>query len=120
MTEPPKRRWFRFRLSTVLILTAIVAWGMATRPRAGGRYWIETGASSSHGTFGHLPEGGRDEPGWWTFLLSSTTSTHRELILYIGPDPQLAWPVLALAAFLAGKAAWAVVERRRRQSATPE
>ena len=32
MDEKPKRRWFRFRISTVLILTAILAWGMATRP----------------------------------------------------------------------------------------
>jgi hypothetical protein len=29
MNAQPKRRWFRFRLSTVLILTAIAAWGMA-------------------------------------------------------------------------------------------
>ena len=32
MDEKPKRRWFRFRLSTVLILTAIVAWYMASLP----------------------------------------------------------------------------------------
>ena len=32
MDEKPKRRWFRFRLSTVLILTAIVAWAMACWP----------------------------------------------------------------------------------------
>jgi hypothetical protein len=32
MDETPKRRWFRFRISTVLILTAIAAWGMAIRP----------------------------------------------------------------------------------------
>ncbi|MGD9647489.1 MAG: hypothetical protein AB7U73_17375 [Pirellulales bacterium] len=32
MHEQPPRRWFRFKLSTVLILTAIAAWGMACRP----------------------------------------------------------------------------------------
>lgn len=30
MDETPAKRWFRFRLSTVLIVTAITAWGMAT------------------------------------------------------------------------------------------
>lgn len=37
-SQGTKSRWFRFRLSTVLILTAIVAWGMVTRPsiRCGG------------------------------------------------------------------------------------
>jgi hypothetical protein len=29
MNEQPKRHWFRFRLSTVLILTALTAWGMS-------------------------------------------------------------------------------------------
>lgn len=32
MDEKPQRRWFRFRLSTVLMLTAIVAWGMSYWP----------------------------------------------------------------------------------------
>jgi len=38
MEEKPKRRWFRFRLSTVLILTAIAAWGMALQPWATTHY----------------------------------------------------------------------------------
>jgi hypothetical protein len=33
MHATSKRRWFRFRLSTVLILTALTAWAMATRPQ---------------------------------------------------------------------------------------
>ncbi|MBX9788783.1 MAG: hypothetical protein K2Y37_07690 [Pirellulales bacterium] len=30
MSQTPAKRWYRFRLSTVLILTSIAAWGMAT------------------------------------------------------------------------------------------
>jgi hypothetical protein len=79
MQEKPRRRWFQFKLSTVLILTAIAAWGMAIPPL------VVTGYS---GTLTHLDE-------------------------VRSVNPTLGWPALALAAFLAWKAAWAVVERRR-------
>ncbi|MGD9646475.1 MAG: hypothetical protein AB7U73_12240 [Pirellulales bacterium] len=40
MDEKPKRRWFQFRLSTWLVLVAILGWAMALqapgRPLAGG------------------------------------------------------------------------------------
>ena len=109
-----KRRWFRFRLSTVLILTAIVAWGMACRPHIGLEYWTNPLTSRTH-VVGYIPE---DRDGSWRFEASSwNVSTSRGLIVHVGPNPQLAWPTLALAAFLAWKAAWAVVERRRRRSA---
>lgn len=38
--------------------------------------------------------------------------------LKIGELPRLVWPALALFAFLAWKAAWAVVERRQDRQAT--
>jgi hypothetical protein len=44
MDEKPKRRWFRFRLSTVLVLTAIVALGMAYQPK------LESGSVTPPGT----------------------------------------------------------------------
>ncbi len=85
--DKPKRRWFRFRLSTVLILTAIVAWGMARWPLLEEDYYLMLRA---------IPYPGPSRP----FPLKG--------------------PLLALAAFLAWKAAWAVVERRRRLPAAPE
>jgi hypothetical protein len=89
MTEKPSHRWFQFRLSTVLILTAIVAWGMALpayvpRPQKMSDIWP-------------IPKG-------------------RPIELQLNRD--LVWPAVALAAFLLSKVAWAVVERRRMKSAT--
>jgi hypothetical protein len=34
MSEVPKRRWFQFSISTMLIFTMIVAWAIALRPWA--------------------------------------------------------------------------------------
>ena len=90
MDAKPKRRWFRFRLSTVLILTAILAWAMSCWP------WLIPVY-----TFYIRPKIGHGETTW---------VVNRPLL----------WPALALAAFLAWKAAWAVVEHRRHQSASPE
>ena len=113
-----KRRWFRFRLSTVLILTAIVAWTMALRPHFGlfyyhdiVGYWYE---------LGHVPLVFNREAYWLVSVASGNPTTgQRGLHVYIGRNSGLTWPALALAAFLAWKAAWAVVERRRRRSAAP-
>jgi hypothetical protein len=107
MDERPKRRWFRFRLSTVLVLTAIVAWGMAQRPFVRWYGWDRSG--DHHGWVERTPPSGL--PAW---------RVEDELGYYQRSFPQLRWPALALAVFLAWKAAWAVVERRRRRSATPE
>ena len=88
MRFAPLFRWFRFRLSTVLILTAIVAWAMACWPWRIAIYTYYTPIRS-------------EETSWFV-------------------NRDLRWPALALAAFLAWKAAWAVVEHRRHQSASPE
>ena len=116
MADPPKRRWFRFKLSTVLILTAIAAWAMACRPDPGLVYYDT--ASGREFVAGHFPNDFGDD-GYWTFSIVSSKSTAvRHLQVFLGPNPELAYPTLALVAFLAWKAAWAVVERRRRTSAT--
>jgi len=49
----------------------------------------------------------------------TATSGQHSLWLYFGPIA-LIYPALLLAAFLAWKAAWAVVERRRRRASAPE
>ena len=134
VTNLPPRRWFRFRLSTVLILIMTLAWGMATRP------WSEHFHAEGHvyvapheqpvlpegavlvlrrprtpfnlHDFKYLQDGGRlDDVCYWT-----RDFTERNPYFFY-PAGILA---LALATFLAWKAAWAVVERRRRKSAAPE
>ena len=77
MDEKPKRRWFRFRLSTWLVLMALL-------PAIAGQLTD---------FFGTIAQGG-----------SSNISR--------GPIDD-GWLTLVLAAFLAWKTAWALVERRR-------
>ncbi|MBX9790712.1 MAG: hypothetical protein K2Y37_17485 [Pirellulales bacterium] len=116
----PSRRWFQFRLSTWFVLVAILAWAMVCWP------WVtsitEQGVSLG---FLHpkLPFGARvthmrgpDQ--------SPPDAPPRPVEHYwernvLRVNPQLAFPGLGLAAFFAWKAAWAVVERRRR-GAQPE
>ena len=86
MDEKPRRRLFRFRLSTVLILTAIVAWGMAT-----GLPYERHGLMGTH----HMQP---FTSYWWEF------------------NPLGLLPCFALAAFLGWKATWEVVDRRRGRS----
>ncbi|MGD9645047.1 MAG: hypothetical protein AB7U73_05000 [Pirellulales bacterium] len=90
MDEKPKRRWFRFKLSSVLILTAILAWAMATRPYW---FWIQMPPDPNG------PVGKHDA---------------------IRFNSDFAWPALALLAFLVWKAAWAVAARRCVRSAQME
>jgi hypothetical protein len=107
MDEKPKtrRRWFRFRLSTVLILTAISAWGMATRPYV-----------SFYDTY----ESEMDFVGDFTFCKAHKWNAEVWTVTRYRLNSRLALPALALAAFLAWKAAWAMIERRRGQSAAKE
>jgi len=88
MDEKLKRGWFRFRLSTVLILTAILACGMAI--------------------------------GFTVTIFIAEPPAYWMPRRYARLNPKLIGPALALAAFLAWKAAWVVVERRRRLSAAAE
>jgi hypothetical protein len=68
------------------------------------------------GTLNALPD------GLWslTFTFASGTEPSFGGAIQLGPMPELLWPALALATFLAWKAVWAVAKRRRRQSAPAE
>ena len=107
-SQGTKRRWFRFRLSTVLILTAIAAWGMACWP------WVLTTERLVYpwggGVNDFIPP-----DYWYGRELPPLTPKKVHSINW-----QLGWPSLALIVFIIGKAAWAVVERRRRLSAASE
>jgi hypothetical protein len=115
MTEPTKRRWFRFHLSTVLILTAIAAWAMACRP-----YFVYETIHAGHWSLGDA-----ERPGWVVAIGSyghpnQTSATDTGYLLYFGPKPSLAYFIVALATFLAWKAAWIVGPRMvRRRGAEP-
>ncbi|MGE0536595.1 MAG: hypothetical protein AB7O68_16615 [Pirellulales bacterium] len=103
----PPRRWFQFRLSTWFVLLAILGWGMTCRP-----YCTDLlSVVAEH----ELLLGYNDDDPYHTAELATLDAE-------TGINPALRWPALALAVFLAWKAAWAVVPRviRRRQSAAPE
>ncbi|MBX9788880.1 MAG: hypothetical protein K2Y37_08175 [Pirellulales bacterium] len=110
MDRKPKKSWFRFRLSTVLILTAIAAWGMPlcerspvlvmTRPTTG--EFIEIDHFLGHSN--EIEKMQIQFPRW-------QPSVEYRLVV----DARMIQPTLALFAFLAWKAAGAVVERRRRE-----
>ncbi|MBX9789540.1 MAG: hypothetical protein K2Y37_11545 [Pirellulales bacterium] len=89
-------------------LTAILAWAMACRPYYKDHFDVlreQAGILQEvHGDFD--PEGDAED------LPFEITSLNP----YTGFNPALRWPALALAAFLAWKCAWAVVERRCRRA----
>jgi hypothetical protein len=116
---PTRRRWFQFSLGTMLILTAILAWGLATRP-----YWDikqeEVEVSYQDYLSGRPPPSYRWEKvtgngmyavidGSWSYRL---TVEHAEL------NPQLRWPAIALVAFLLWKGSMLVLAHCRDRSAT--
>lgn len=90
MTEKPPHRWYQFRLSTVLILIAITAWTIALPAYVPG--------PPKMSDIWPIPAG-------------------RPIELQLNRD--LVWTTIALAAFLLGKAARAIVERTRMNAATP-
>jgi hypothetical protein len=103
------------RLSTVLILTAILAWGMACDPILVTRQTIRW-RDAKDGQFDRLlfSRQIREDP--------SRPGVHTDIVdeTWISINKSLAWPALALVAFLAWKAVWAVAERRRRQPTASE
>jgi hypothetical protein len=127
MDEKPKRRWFRFRLSTVLILTAILAWGMASRPNVN---WGHGGggpdpmfvkyAAHFSVTLNELPWAMDPHYQVDNFSLGFTVNrpgSYDWWWMTIAPKALL-YPVVTLLLFLAWKAAWAVIERRRARRPT--
>ncbi|MGE0536594.1 MAG: hypothetical protein AB7O68_16610 [Pirellulales bacterium] len=131
MVEQPPRRWLRFRLSTVLILTAIAAWAMACRPW--GQYKHDALSIPALTKTIHfevrwdIPNVSSERPfptpsNNIGFALSASFASAAPVhffSLVIGPR-LVVWPALALLSFLTWKAAWTVVERRRRQPVAPE
>ena len=125
MAEKPKRRGFQFKLSTVLILTAIAAWGMSLSPyfeEAPVTYYrqvleVPPGAPIAYGPEVKVRNG---EPP--PFRLGYRTPHTSRRMWQKTLAPQLRYPFAALAVFLAWKAAWVVGPRlvRRRPSAAPE
>jgi len=115
----PRRRWYQFRLSTVLVLVAISAWAMAYwpwgksalrsfdyyqpyEPGIEGRIYVRQGLGLSLGLWRSPPH----------------TSYRLECEHIPG---QLMWPASALIAFLTWKWTWPRVVRwreRRRERAT--
>ncbi|MGE0535730.1 MAG: hypothetical protein AB7O68_12195 [Pirellulales bacterium] len=102
MAEQPTRRWFRFKLSTVLILTAIAAWAVAYRPEVELFHDHQDGIRSVvRGPFrwhlrvavAEMVSPARGDRGWAVGLNV--------------PDGAR-WPLVALAALFVWKAAWAV------------
>ena len=104
MDEKPKRRWFQIRLSTMLILTAIVAWGMATP------IYLPIGLIET--PIGAPRPRGADRVVMDTICLGSPRTSHwLRRNGYLKPD--IVWPAVAFVSFVAWKVVWAVVVRRR-------
>jgi hypothetical protein len=104
----PPRRWLQFRLSTWFVLVAILGWAMVTRP-----YWVRDSFSQFRS-------------GQSAYVTSDRGDLIPARALMVRPrprvNPALGWPALALATFLAWKAAWAVGPRmvRCRHAAASE
>lgn len=103
-----KRRWFRFRLSTVLILTAIAAWGMALQL---------PGIEFTRRPYPppHVPS----SVHFHVFVFAENGTCYR-VFWHIQLRWALLGPVAALTAFLAWKAAWAVVDGGAAENARHE
>jgi len=109
MAHQPKRRWFRFRLSTVLILTAIVAWAMACRPTFRLQHFGPAAVTAT--------------TKWEFAVQAGRLGPNGELSLWtlrVFVPEEMQWPAIAMGAFLSWKAALAVLIRRRRRSAATE
>lgn len=118
MDEQPKRRWFQIRLSTVLILTAIAAWGMACRPWFQVIFFADTltnqvvksyslGMPEKPSTLWYIQVGGQ-----WGQDQFGIFPAVNNLYVSIGPA-DLCSPFLALVGFVAVKRVWRVIQRRR-------
>ena len=93
-----KRRWFQFRLSTWLVLIAILAWAMTARPYL--VYGLVDAATYSFPSWIAPPPADHADYGYdWPDYAP------------VGWNPALLYPALALAAFIGWKAAWAIGRR---------
>jgi hypothetical protein len=116
-------RWLRFRLSTVLVLMAIVAWMMALKPsldvgtrrftadsRWDGKiidfYWTMSGEDAPENA------GSRFSGGIYTRTSAVWGGQVHTLRVVIAPR-RMIWPLALFVAFLIWKAGWAIVAWRR-------
>jgi hypothetical protein len=91
----PLRRWFQFRLSTWFVLVAILGWAMVVRETT---HTYEVRAFDAYRL-----RSKRDLRVSYDSKRDVTTISYRQW----RPDA-MAWPALALVAFLSWKAAWAI------------
>ncbi|MGD9644170.1 MAG: hypothetical protein AB7U73_00560 [Pirellulales bacterium] len=129
MDENPKRRWFRFKLSTVLILTAIVASWMALRPSIRFRHYRWPQEHDQPGRVGitmqtDMPSLGIVMPGaenevfdnfvvavfYSKFEYDEIVVVHQRQLL-VEPKSGLV-PIVVLIGFLTWKGAGAIAKRR--------
>ena len=105
MNPLPPRRWFQFRLSTWFVLVAVAAWALALGPFVG----------TTRCDFGEHSNRDYFFVSWGVVNAESTARGHiSDLIL--GPAPEILYPLLALAAFVGWKAAWAIGRLARRKA----
>jgi len=104
-SQARRRRWPRFKLSTILVLVAIAAWGMSMRP-----FWTAREERQRQREL---------------FMENDPPIASDDLRPYELPEfdlgvgrrleriaTRLQWPILALAAFLTWK--WVAARRKRR------
>jgi len=116
----PRRRWYQFRLSTVLVLVAICAWAMALRP------WMEWEAASFPGAADRQNIGFEIQwHGLKTALPDLDNTVQVSLYITLGMPPvvhelygsggprQLFYPALAFLTFVTWKWTWPRVARLR-------
>jgi hypothetical protein len=118
------RDWLEFHSSTNFVLFAIFAWVLATP-----HYSVIVSKLSdtfqpleSEQVFVPLWNRTHDEALEASKLWQKSKSDRDGGMYSSSPpalNPRLAWPALVLTVFLAWKAAWIVVERRRRQLTAP-
>jgi hypothetical protein len=124
MPSPPRRR-FQFSLSTVLILIAIVAWVLATRPYTVARTQLRFTPRGESPRVISIFAGQYGDPGSDEWLQASAKIPQPspggyEIASRNLPNPRLIWPGIALVGLIAWKAGWAMAARRRaRRESTP-
>jgi len=125
---PRRRRWYQFRLSTILVLVGILAWAMAWWPAIDyGRYFHKPtegatrfGASISvnnkDGRFGVTGTKEVDNIGVDIYRVGQSGSIYWRKVWFLTVSPKASvCPVLALAAFLTWKLGWVIAARRKRR-----
>ena len=108
MTDAPPRRWYQFKLSTILVLVGIVAWAMAYFLKG---YFITPWFRYETPE----PVKPRNYDDWsFTCTLGTPDGEAIDCLLGFVFRRGIGWPLLALAAFLTWKLVWVIGARRNR------